>query len=79
MYNTLQKSDGTRTKNTGCSMNITIKLAKASDECLISLSWNHNHPVASLQALTFKDISPETASEIKNLFDQGYSPGETPI
>ena len=71
----LQQHSSKRIKNTGCPMTITFKLLKETPDCYIILIWNRNHPVLSLHALSFKDISPSTALEIKGLFDQGYSAG----
>ena len=59
---------------------MTIKVKKensaSSCRCSIDLEWNHNHPLKSLQVLTFREISPDTAEKIDNLFNQGLSPGE---
>ena len=60
-------------KNTNCPFSMTVKLQKSG--CIVDLDWNHNHPVKSLQALSFKDISRNTQEKCKGYFQQGLSPG----
>ena len=43
--------------------------------CTIDIEWTYNHPTKALQALTFKDISTETAGKVQTYFENGCSPG----
>ena len=56
-------------------MTVRINKEIAEQPCLITLDWNHNHPLNSLEVNTFKDILPETAAKVKDYFDRGFSPG----
>ena len=43
--------------------------------CEIYMGYIHNHSITSLQVLSFRDISQETADKVWKLFDDGLSPG----
>ena len=62
-------------KNTESPFYMTVKIKKNCSEnpCDVEIDWNHNHPVQSLQALSFKDMSMETAEKCKDYFKQGLS------
>ena len=66
-------------KNTECPFHMTIKITKENVDypCEIEICWNHNHPVKSLHALSFKEISKESEKTCKELFSQGLSPGKS--
>ena len=57
---------------------MTLKIEKDKNElpCIINIEWDHNHPIDSLQVNSFKDISPKTAAKVRELFENGYSPGK---
>ena len=57
-------------------MTIKIKKDISEDPCEIDLLWDHNHPLHSLHAVSFKDISKETEEKCKELFAHGLSPGK---
>ena len=67
-----------RVKNTNCPFSLSIKFRNEiigdQPPGRIELEWNHNHTVASAQALTFKDISAESKEKIKTMFENGYTP-----
>ena len=42
--------------------------------CTIDLEWNHNHPIHSLEAVSFKPISDDVANDVKSYFAKGMSP-----
>jgi len=55
---------------------MTVKVYKASSEnetCNIILEHEHNHPVESLHALTFKSISMDTLNSVNSLFESGMT------
>ena len=56
-------------------MSMTVNLLKDNAGCQVHLNYHHNHPNKCLQALTFRDIAPSTAQQIKEMFEKGYSPG----
>ena len=66
-----------RFKNTDCPFSLVIKYKRCEDEynCILELEWTHNHPVNSLQSLSFKDIKPSILSEIYQLYEKGFTPG----
>ena len=65
-------------KNTNCPFSLSIKFRNEiigdQPPGRIELEWNHNHTIASAQALTFKDISTESKEKIKTMFENGYTP-----
>ena len=68
-----------RLKNTNCPFKLSIKTRRYqfidNNNTLIELNWDHNHPIQSLHALSFKDISPDVVSQVKDLFQKGLLPG----
>ena len=40
----------------------------------VTLEWNHNHPVNSLQACNFKDIPPNVVEEVNSMYERGLTP-----
>ena len=71
-------------KNTDCPFSLCLKLRNSPSPesetvdpypCVVSLQWNHNHPVKSLQALGFKDIPSAVSERIMAMFKRGYTPG----
>lgn len=73
----LAKKPMKRFKNTFCPFQMTIKIHKLcpneNEKCCVFIEHDHNHPVESLHALSFKEISTETANSINSLFDSGMS------
>ena len=53
----------------------TLQVPADGFTCTMEIEWSHNHPTQSLQALSFKDIAPETEQKVKALFAEGNSPG----
>ena len=74
-----QKKIGKRIQNTNCPFHMSISLKKSvtgnEPTAIINMEYNHNHEVASLQALTFRDIAEETSNRIVQLFERGLTPG----
>ena len=66
-----QKKVGKRFKNTNCPFNISIRLKRKFTESeptsILNIEYDHNHPVSSLQALTFRDISAATQNYLKGV------------
>ena len=77
-HNSSRNDPTRRTKNTKCPFSMIVRINKEMVEqpCSITLDWNHNHPLNSLEVNTFKDILPETATKVKDYFDRGFSPGK---
>ena len=63
---------------TDCPFSLSIRLKRDLQSVYsarISIDYNHNHPVQSLQALSFKDISEQVSKEIRHLYEKGFTPG----
>ena len=82
--NVLSQKPSKRVKNTDCPFPLCLKLRNSPSPesetvdpypCVVSLQWNHNHPVKSLQALGFKDIPSAVSERIMAMFKRGYTPG----
>ena len=73
----LTQKPSKRMKNTNCPFSMSVKLSKdlAIADSLITLEWNHNHPVKSLQSLSFKDVPADVKNKICELFESGSLPG----
>ena len=75
----LEKTPHHRFKNTDCPFSLSLKFKRDStgDEfpVVLCIEWDHNHPVSSLQALSFKDIPDDVSSYILDLFERGFTPG----
>ena len=73
----VKKNPSQRFKSTDCPFSMVLKLKKDENEsnCLIELEWTHNHPINSLQSLSFKDIRPDISAEIHQLFESNFTPG----
>ena len=58
----LKANPSRRIKNTNCPFAMTIEINNTEDiyPCHISLEWNHNHALHSLQVNSFKDLLPFT-------------------
>ena len=66
-----------RFKNTSCPFKMEIKKLKSNHDgfpFLVTLHWNHNHPVNSLQAWNFKDIPANIIEEVHCLYEKGLTP-----
>ena len=68
-------------RNTDCPFSLCIKFVRhvTTDDdysALIEIDWEHNHPIDSLQALSFKDIPPDVSESVYDLKkEKGYTPG----
>ena len=75
----LKRKPSHRFKNTNCPFSLVLKFKQNPNvedvPCLLDVEWTHNHPVNSLQSLSFKDISEETKGQILLLFKLGFTPG----
>jgi hypothetical protein len=51
-----------------------VRLSKTDEECgsLLDIEWNHNHPINSLHALSFKEIPTAVIEIIKDMFPVDY-------
>ena len=74
----IKKKPSIRFKNTDCPFSIVLKFKRAETvpyNCVLELEWTHNHPVNSLQSLSFKDIPDHVKKQIFSYFEKGYTPG----
>lgn len=75
---TLKRNPLKRFKNTSCPFQISFKiyneLPTSGFSSKIYLEHTHNHPLNSLEALSFKSISDEVKSKINELFSTGLTP-----
>ena len=74
----LKKNPSQRLKNTDCPFSLALKFKRAAENefnCMLELEWTHNHPINSLQSLSFRDIGKDVSAEIYQLFDNGFTPG----
>ena len=73
----LKQNPSKRFKNTHCPFKLSARIEKRSTlyPCKIKIEWTHNHPVKSLQALSFKDVSEEAKNIIYGYFENGMTPG----
>lgn len=44
-----------------------------SHPCILQVIYNHNHPIESAHALSFRPINPETKNSFFKLFQKGHS------
>ena len=76
--------NSTRQKKTQCPSTLTIKVYNQRPAiskrlpfpdhlCEINLSFNHNHPIASAHALSFRDIAQSTRNEYFTYFEGGHT------
>ncbi|XP_066923705.1 uncharacterized protein [Clytia hemisphaerica] len=76
----LRKDPSKRFKNTMCPFQISFKVIKcpshSNASCQLTMTYEHNHPVNSLEALSFKRISEEILIEVQNLFEKGNTPSQ---
>lgn len=72
----LSQKPAKRFKNTCCPFKMVIKKVKSgvAHPFSVTLEWNHNHPVNSLQAWNFKDVPPHVIDEINSLYERGLTP-----
>ena len=73
----LEEKPAKRFKNTSCPFKMEIKKLKSNHDgfpFLVTLHWNHNHPVNSLQAWNFKDIPANVIEEVHCLYEKGLTP-----
>ena len=73
----LKKHPSQRMKNTNCPFSLVCKLKRTEEEypCVVTLEWNHNHPIQALQSLSFRDIPQNVLEEINQMYENGYTPG----
>ena len=67
-----------RFKNTNCEFLMFFSITNVIGNefpCSITIEWAHNHPVNSLQAWGFKDVSQSAKYQIRCLFESGMSAG----
>ena len=66
-----------RIKNTNCEFSLVINFLKYDPHytALLTIEWNHNHSVISLQSLGYKDIPPKVLEQVMTLFENGLLPG----
>ena len=73
----LEQNPLKRFRNTSCQFQMYFKVRKAAINgfsCYIVLVHRHNHPVNSLEALSFIMPSDEVRKEINSLFSTGLTP-----
>ena len=74
LINLFKKTPGKRIKNTYCLFNLTIQLhcnqTTCYKTCHIYIKWNQNHPLVSLELLSFNYIATITATEVRKLFEK---------
>ncbi|CAG8629437.1 7704_t:CDS:2 [Cetraspora pellucida] len=66
----------TQEQNTNCPATLSIQLLKRSDPypCIVSLHFDHNHPLKSSHVMSFRPLSNETKNKIIKLFETGHNP-----
>jgi len=77
-----------RGKNTGCPARMTVRIhcgqqsekqsrkgpnINASYPCLISLTWDHNHPIVAAAVLQRQTVSSEVDLKLEHLYKNGHS------
>jgi len=78
-----------RGKNTACPARMSVQIysglgsdrqhirksgnLNVSYPCLISLTWDHNHPIVAADVLRRQNVSSETDFKLENLFKNGHS------
>ena len=77
--NSLKSKPSKIIQNNDCRFSLSFHLHRDTITnqypCYMEMKWNHNHPVKSLQALSFKDIPTHVKEKIMNMFECGYTPG----
>ena len=74
-----QKKPFKRFRNTFCPFQIVFKDFKVPLNgfcCNINLEHTHNHPINSLEALSFKMLTEEVKNEVLSLFATGLTPSQ---
>jgi len=76
-------------KHTACPARMTVQIhsvqtskrrsrmtrnIKDSYPCLISLTWNHNHPIVAADVLRRQNVRPEIDFKLANLYKNGHTP-----
>ena len=68
-----------RFKNTYFPFSLCVRIKRETPSskfsAILDIEYNHNHPVQSLQSLSFRDISDDVSNRIKQLFERGFTPG----
>jgi len=85
----IRKGKVGRGKNTGCPARMSVQIHRGqisttqirrpqninvSHPCLISLTWNHNHPIVAADVLRRQTVSSEIDSKLVTLYKNGHSP-----
>ena len=71
----LKEKPAKRFKNTSCPFKMVVKKVKSNvaHPFSVTLEWNHNHPVNSLEAWNFKDIPPNVVEEVNSIYERGLT------
>ena len=67
-----------RFKNKDCPFSLILKFRRdknADFNCMLVMEWTHNHPINSLQSLSYKQISKQVRDQIFDYFEKGLTPG----
>ena len=74
----LAEKTNKRFKNTNCPFSLVVKIGENAQSAdfysTINVEWNHNHAVAALHSLSFKDIPTPVVDKILDMLDNGLLP-----
>jgi len=54
--------------------NTTYSATHAKYPCIITLTWNHNHPINVEEVVRRQTVNPETNAKLLYLYDHGHTP-----
>ena len=73
----LENNPGKRFRNTYCPFQLSFKVKKCvvdeEHSCNILLEYKHNHPVNSLEAVSFRSLDQQVKETICTMFESGMS------
>ena len=75
----LEQNPFKRFRNASYSFQVTFKILKVATNgftCNILLEHRHNHPINSLEALSFKMLSEEVRKEVNSVFLNNLTPSQ---
>ena len=74
------------TRKTGCPTTLTLRVHSqnvsssslyGSHPCEVALTWDHNHSITSVHAISFRPIATETREQFYVYFEQGHLPSSS--
>jgi len=72
-------------KHTACATQMNVKIidvvnnkgcsaTHAKYPCIVTLTWNHNHPINIEEVVRRHIVNPETNAKLEYLYDRGHTP-----